>query len=166
MTGPGPPAVGPLLIGVGTEHRHDDACGLDLARRLRRRSRGRFRVVEAVGETTALLDLWEGETRVVLVDAARSGAPAGTHREIEVLADVATPVPSTSTHGFSIAEAIALGRVLGRMPARLTLHTVEAADVSMGDGLSAPVAAAVERLVELLERELTLPPTSGGAPDA
>jgi len=163
VTGKGALAEGPLLIGVGTEHRHDDSCGLEVARRLRARSHGRFRVVEAIGESTALLDLWEGEARVVVVDAARSGALAGTHRAVEVVADVASPSASISTHGFSIAEAIALGRVLGRMPARLTLHTLEAADVSMGDGLSAPVAAAADRLVDLLEHELGRAPTPGGA---
>ena len=47
-----------------------------------------------------------------------------------------------------------LGRVLGRMPQQLILYAIEVADVSIGLGLSAPVAAAVPALVDAVLREL------------
>jgi hydrogenase maturation protease len=47
-----------------------------------------------------------------------------------------------------------LGRVLDRMPQQLILYAIEVADVSIGLGLSAPVAAAVPALVDAVLREL------------
>jgi len=151
-----PPAspAGPLLIGVGTEHRRDDRCGLDVIRGLRRRVGAGARLVEASADAAALLDLWDREDRVRVVDAVRSGEVPGTRRVIEVEGDLTSPVPATSTHGLSLAEAISLGRALDRLPRRLTLYTIEVADVSMGDGLSPEVAVAVDRVVEQLAAEL------------
>ncbi|MCI4360490.1 MAG: hydrogenase maturation protease [Thermoplasmata archaeon] len=144
----------PLVIGVGTEHRRDDRCGLDVVRGLARRGAGRFRIAEASSDATRLLDLWEHEAIVWVVDAVRSGRPPGELRTIALAGDGTGSSSTTSTHGLSVAEAIALGRAPGRMPGALTLCTIEVGDVGMGDGLSAPVAAAVGRLTEALAAAL------------
>jgi hydrogenase maturation protease len=70
-----------LLIGIGNAYRHDDAAGLMVARRLKERALSSCEVHEQVGEGTALMELWKGAERVVVVDAVQSGSPAGTiHR--------------------------------------------------------------------------------------
>jgi hydrogenase maturation protease len=157
------PREGPLVIGVGTEHRHDDACGLEVVRALRGRVGVGPRLVEASADAAELLDLWDGEGWVRVVDAVRSGDPPGTRRVLEVVGEVAGPTPATSTHGLSLAEAIALGRALDRLPQRLTLYTIEAADVSMGNGLTREVARSVELVADALSVELDPPPGTRGA---
>ena len=150
MTAPSASPRPPLVIGIGTEHRRDDRCGLDVVRGLRPRVGDRLRIQEASADVAELLDLWTGEALVRVVDGVRSGALPGTRRTIELTGDLAAPGAATSTHGLSLTEAIGLGRALGRIPTRLTLHTIEIEDVSVGDGLTPAVAASVAALVEEL----------------
>ncbi|MGB8649776.1 MAG: peptidase M52, partial [Mycobacteriales bacterium] len=48
------------------------------------------------------------------------------------------------THALGLAAAVELARVLDRLPRRLVVVGVEAADFAHGAPLSAPVAAAVD----------------------
>ena len=97
------------------------------------------------GEGAELMDAWRSADRVVLVDAASSGAAPGTIHRFDA---AATTVPSGlfhySSHQFSVAEAIELGRILGRLPARMTIYGIEGRDFSYGERLSPEVAAAAE----------------------
>jgi hydrogenase maturation protease len=150
------PAGGPVVIGCGNEHRRDDACGLEVARALEPLVRGRARVVECDQGATGLLDLWDGEELVVVVDAVRSGRPAGTVHRMEVGEEpLAASLPATSTHGLSLGEAIDLGRSLGRLPGRLVIYGIEAGDVGMGVGLTAAVASAVPSVVDRIAHEVS-----------
>ncbi|MCI4340119.1 MAG: hydrogenase maturation protease [Thermoplasmata archaeon] len=158
MTTAAPSDPRPLVIGLGTEHRRDDRCGLDVVRALHRRYGAGVRVAEASADATELLDLWTGEPEVHVVDGVRSGAAPGTVRRLAIVGDLPAPTTTTSTHGLSLAEGIALGRALGRLPGRLTLHTIEVADVSMGDGLTEAVAISVDRLISELAAVLSTPP--------
>ena len=51
---------------------------------------------------------------------------------------------SASTHGLGLAEALELGRALGRLPARTVVVGIEAGQTDTGDGLSAPVLGALD----------------------
>ena len=85
-------------------------------------------------DPTALLDLWAGHDPVVVVDAVRSGGPAGTIHRLET-GDGAPPMPERAvvrrtgrggTHAFGLAAAVELGRALHRLPPRLVVVGVEA----------------------------------------
>jgi len=153
----------PLVIGVGNEHRRDDRSGLDVVRALRSRLEGRARIEECTKDGIALLDLWKGADRVVVVDAVRSGARPGTVLRL-VPTDGALHGfgPTTSTHGLSLGEAVALANGLGCLPRNLVVFGIEAWDVKTGTGLSAPVAegvvVAVARVIEELSSSITPEP--------
>ncbi|MFD3923012.1 hypothetical protein [Streptomyces sp. NPDC058595] len=57
-----------------------------------------------------------------------------------------------STHALGLGEAVALATVLDRMPCSLVVHAVEGGDFTFGTGLSAPVAAALPRLIHRVTR--------------
>ena len=142
------------VLGVGNQWRRDDAAGLEVARRLDRELPRGVRVLEREGEPTGLLDAWQGEREVVLVDAVTSGAKPGTVHRLDA---IAAPLPAelfrASTHHMSVAEAVELGRALGRLPERLELYGIEGADFGAGSGLTPDVEHAVEGLAaELRER--------------
>jgi hydrogenase maturation protease len=139
-----------LVVGVGTD-RGDDAAGLTVVRRLRA-SGHPVTLAELAGDLTRLIDLWQPTDRVAVVDAVRSGAPAGT---VQVLDAAAGPlpagaVPAGSTHGLGLDTAIELARGLGRLPARLIVYGIEGSQWTDGTGLSPEVSAAVDRVVALL----------------
>jgi hydrogenase maturation protease len=136
-----------LVIGVGNPGRGDDGAGLEVARRVRsahalRRENGSYE----------LIDLWEGADEVILVDAARSGSPAGTIHFIEAN-DETMPggMLSTSTHSFGVAETVELARTLGRLPPRLLIYGIEVSDVTVGGLVSPEVERAIDELVEVID---------------
>jgi hydrogenase maturation protease len=158
----GAPLPSPLVIGVGNTNRRDDGVGPEVVRRLRSRIGTPDRAVAFEGDGTGLLDLWEDATWVVVVDAVRSGSPPGTVHRIDAHGPYSFPSPATSsTHGLSVAEAVRLGRTLGRLPDRLVVYGVEGSDFEPGTGLTAPVEGAVNRVVESIVRELAGPPPDG-----
>lgn len=104
------------------------------------------------GDLTSLVDLAEGSSHLVVVDAMRTGAVAGTIRRLDLTAG--TPLDTlagfVSTHAFGLAEAIALADALGRLPSRVTIIGIEASSFAPGVALSAPVASAVAETVDLV----------------
>jgi hydrogenase maturation protease len=140
-----------MVIGVGNAWRGDDGAGLAVARRLRELAPPGVEVREVEGDASTLMDAWAGADRVVVVDAAASGAPPGTVRRFDAVAE---PLPArsvrSSTHAFGVPDAIELSRALGRLPARLDVYAIEGVSFTAGDRLSPTVARAVARLVEEL----------------
>jgi hydrogenase maturation protease len=143
--------VSPFVIGLGNELRGDDAAGILAARAVRER-RPALEVHEEQGNPSVLLDVWAGADRVVVVDAVRSGDPAGTiHRfDSSTLAGVRG---STSTHGVGLAEVVALARALDRLPRRLVVLAVEGRSFGAGAPLSDEVRASLPRLVDAVLAE-------------
>lgn len=142
-----------VVIGVGNRWRGDDAAGLAVARRLRSLAGSRLTVREHSGDAVDLADAWAGAERVTIVDAASSGAPAGTiHRMDASARPLPTRLLRSSTHEFGVPDAIELARALGRLPARLEVYAIEGADFAPGDTLSAPVAGAVAAVAAELAR--------------
>ena len=78
------PSSHPLLvIGLGAEFRRDDGVGLIVARELGCLHLPGVRVAETPSGASGLLDLWQGASTVILVDAMRSGRPPGTVARFE-----------------------------------------------------------------------------------
>lgn len=143
------------VIGVGNAMRGDDAVGLEVARLLQGSLPPGVALHTCEGEPVALLDLWAGCDRVVLVDAMRSGAEPGT---VHVFDAVASPLPAElagpSTHLVGVGEAIELARALGRLPGRVEVRAIEAAQLDAGAPLSAQVAAAAALVASTIRESL------------
>jgi len=67
---------------------------------------------------------------------------------------------------LGIPDALRLAAALDRLPGRLLVFAVEAADVGFGTELTTPVAAALPRLVEAVLGELLANTTERGKPTA
>ena len=65
------------VIGIGNPLRGDDAIGLLVARRVRELADPEVEVMELEGEPARLIDAWQGAGLAVVVDAVKTGAPAG-----------------------------------------------------------------------------------------
>jgi len=162
-----------VVIGLGTEHRGDDSVGLLVARALRTRLAPPGAVLERSAEGTELLDLWDGRDLVVVVDAVQGGGAPGTVLRFEVGGEpLPAPLSATSTHGISLAQAVALGQTLNRLPRRLVIYGIEASAFAPGSDASPAVAGAVEPVARMVEEEfrrhggLDRGATPGGPADA
>jgi hydrogenase maturation protease len=113
------------------------------------------RVLDCADDPTRLLGLWDGLDAVVVVDAVRSGAPAGTLHRLDA-GDGPLPrdLGLASTHAMGIADALELGRALGRAPRRVVVLGIEGASFGMGEEMTPAVAAELDGLVASVLREL------------
>jgi hydrogenase maturation protease len=147
------------VIGVGNAWAGDDAAGVLVARMVRDRSPAGVAVIEHEGEPTALLDAWAGARLAILVDAISSGGEPGELRVFDASRErLPAGLASTSTHAFGLAEAIELGRALGRLPERLLVVGIEGSSFSAG---ARPAAAVRDALGHATDRVLEL---AGAAP--
>lgn len=151
------------IIGVGNLFRGDDAAGILAARRLKALVGDRAEVIEAELAGLDVLDLMTEASAVILIDAARSGQPAGTiHRLKASAGPISVDLFPHSTHVLNAVDAIEIGRTLGLLPPRVIVYGVEVGDTTAGNALSPPVAAALDQVVERVLCELeTLSCTSG-----
>jgi hydrogenase maturation protease len=134
-----------VVIGVGNEYRRDDGVGLVVAARLRGRVPAGVEIVACEQEPSRLIDAWQGAEAVLVVDAVESGAAPGTLHRFDA---AERPIPGrvfrSSTHAFGVSEAIELARALGKLPGQVLVYGVEGGEFASGEGLTAPVEAAVE----------------------
>ena len=135
-----------IVIGVGNRSRGDDAVGIRVVERLR----GSLTCFESNGDPSDLIVLFGSDQEVIVVDAMVSGSEPGTITTTEITFGNApssvVPLRSqSSTHGFGVFEALELARILGTIPAHVTVIGIEGADFSPGARLS----PATERAVAL-----------------
>jgi len=130
------------VIGIGAEDRGDDAAGIEVVRRLKT-----VDAVACLGGSLDVIDLWEGWSDVVIVDAMKSGAELGTVERFDGLCDRLPTKSFVTTHALATSEAIELARVLDRLPPKLTVLGIEAGRVDLGAPMSPEVQKAVARVV-------------------
>lgn len=143
-----------VLIGVGNEYRRDDgAAGALLARIAADRPAG-LDLLLSDGDPSSLLDAWDGRDLAIVVDAVLCdpSTPGRVHRTAEPAMDQR---PAGGSHALGIPDAVRLGRVLGRLPRRMVVYAVEAADLGFGIGLTHPVAAALPHLERAVRADLS-----------
>jgi hydrogenase maturation protease len=134
-----------LVLGLGNELAGDDAVGVLVARAVRADVSGIADVVESSASGMALLEIFAGYDRAVVVDSIRTGRkPPGTVTEL-ALEEVGRVV-APSLHHAGLPEMAAVARRLGLgFPAETRVLAVEVLDpYTMGAELSEPVAGAVD----------------------
>jgi len=144
-----------LFIGIGNPLRGDDAAGLLAARALRALGEEGVEVRELEGEPVDLIEAWEEAEAVLVADAVASGGEPGEVHRIDAAAG---PLPAAlagpSTHALGLAEAVELGRALGRLPPRLVVYGIEAARFEAGAAPGAAVREAAQRVAAAAAGEL------------
>jgi hydrogenase maturation protease len=145
-----------LVAGIGNIFFGDDGFGVEVVRRLAGRDPGPgIRVtdfgIRGFDLTCALL---EPHDRVILVDASSRGGVPGTLYVLEIQYDQEAPA-SVEAHGMAPEQVLRAVRSMGGTLNQVYLVGCEPQD--FGDpesgrmGLSAPVEAAVETAIEMIE---------------
>ena len=132
------------IIGCGHPDRGDDAAGPMVVQGLRDSG---IDALSVTGEAFELMEAWDSEDDVVVIDAVVTNAPRGTI-QIWNAASLAVPARgSTSTHGLGLAEAIQLAHALGRLPKRLRVIGIEGREFSLGADISREVEQSARDVV-------------------
>jgi len=136
--------VDDVIIGVGNPDRGDDGVGIVVAG-IAGGLTGT--PVRTVNDPFDIVDAWGFADRAVIIDATRGSSVPGAVTVFDIAAgSFPPPFPSSSSHGLGLADAVALGKALGRLPRHVVVVGVEGASFE-GFGLSPQVSAVVDDAV-------------------
>ncbi len=145
------------VIAVGNAFYGDDGIGAAVLDHARAHALWpAAQLVDLQTDALALIDHLDPADWTVVIDAANMGLKPGT-----VVAfgpdEVNMRIRSDhlSLHGFGLAEAFDLSRRLDKLPKKVLIVGVEPARVEINTGLSAPVAAAVPKVVDVINAEVS-----------
>ena len=151
------------VIGIGQSLRGDDAAGLIAVRLWQEtyqvhHSRPYLQVELAELPGIGLLNLLEGITTAILVDAVHGDAIAGTIHLISEDQLESFSKGTSSAHGWGVAETLSIGRTLmpASLPEKLWLIGMEAGNISLGETLSPEVEIILPEVARLIEKLATL----------
>ena len=143
------------VIGVGNILLCDEGIGVHVVRELS--SRGGTPGVEYVDGGVAgatLLNLVEGEERVVLVDAVDAPFPPGTVVRMTPDELVVRSASAWSLHDLNLADTIGMMRLRETLPEMILLGVVPADIETYSLDLSGPIAARFGEIVEKVRSEI------------
>lgn len=154
-----------LVAGVGNVLRADDGFGVEVAHRLEREPLPEgVRVVETgIGGVALVQELQDGWDALVVIDAMDRGRPPGTVMlvdpevvDVEALSWDERHDLLADMHLANPERVLMLARALGVLPPRLLVIGCQPVDPDgVGEGLSAPVASAVEVAVSEILRHIS-----------
>ncbi|HEY7727993.1 MAG TPA: hydrogenase maturation protease [Candidatus Eisenbacteria bacterium] len=141
-----------LILGLGNDLLSDDAIGIVVTRALRERipaDAPDVSLVESSLSGLALLDLFFGYDRAIVVDGIHTGrrAPGSI---LELTPDDLDSVVAPSPHYAGLPELLAVARNLGLpFPTEVRILAVETLDPwTIGGPLSVPVLGALDSVVD------------------
>ena len=144
-----------VVLGLGNFVRTDDGVGVHAIHRLQRDPRVPPDVVLLDGGTQglALLPHVSGVRRLVVIDAIDAGRPPGTLLRFEGESLKGLP-GKPSVHQLGFADLMGALQLLGDSPGEVVVLGVQPESTGWGAELSAPVATALDPLVNCVVSEL------------
>jgi hydrogenase maturation protease len=133
------------IITCGNADRSDDAAGVLVAKRL-----WELGIPAEVqpGSAFELVASWYKDEDVILVDAVVTGSSVGTVHRWQGRSLKVPSNPQVSSHGFGVAEAINLARILQLLPKSLTVYGIEGKNFGMGETVSPEVLKSVVEVAQ------------------
>ena len=146
-------SAGVAIIGLGSPH-GDDRVGHLVAKQLLENLNNDSNVY-LITQPIDLVELLRLYRRCFLIDACSTGAVHGTIVRIEWPCDSLTSrFSGTSSHGFSVADALSLAEQLDFTSCDVTIYGVEMDEVAPSAPLSSEVLASVPEVVARIMNEI------------
>lgn len=143
-----------IIVGIGNPYRGDDAAGWAVIDGLQEVASSAIKLVKQRGDIAELIDIFAHHKSVYLVDACQSSDPLGAWQRIDVHQQPIPPENSqTSTHGFSISQAIALAKSLNQLPNKLIFYAITGENYSINAALSPLVAKSIGSVIKAILNE-------------
>jgi hydrogenase maturation protease len=144
-----------LVIGLGNPDCGDDGLGPLVARKLGEGDCAGARVIARSGDALGLIEDWADSETVLLVDAAAAISRPGSIHRIDLATEgLPRDLSLSSTHAFSMADAVGLARTLDMLPPHIIVYAVEGISFAPGAPMSVEVVAAADEVACRVMREL------------
>lgn len=147
-----------LVLGIGNILLRDEGIGVRVVEAMR--SMPLPADVELVDGGTGgadLLDLIADRKKIIVIDAMNSGDAAGSIRRLAPDDLARHDRPALSLHEFGLLETLRMARHMGCAPREVVVIGVRPETIDSGLELSAPVAAAIPRIIQAVRAELPRP---------
>jgi hydrogenase maturation protease len=139
-----------VVVGLGNRFLRDDAAGIRVAEALKRELRAResprpeeVRVEEYEEMDLSILQEVEGASRLILVDSMMSGTEPGTVSLFRLAEKSEVMGSMPSLHELDLSDMVYLAQRVGILRCPVLIVGIEPADLSIGEGLSEKVEAAI-----------------------
>jgi hydrogenase maturation protease len=144
-----------LVVAIGNPDRGDDGVGALVATELAGRLPPEVALVARRGDILALVEDWRGFDAVVCVDAAAPiEAPGRIHRIDAGADELPRGASLASSHGFGLAEALALADALQSRPETVIVYAIEGGCFAGGAAMTPEVAAAASEVANRVVAEV------------
>jgi hydrogenase maturation protease len=151
------------VIGCGNSTRSDDGVGVHVAQVLRAQLPTSpppdVRVFDAGTGGMDVMFQARGARQLIIVDACKSDSQAGAIFRVPGDELASEPDAGYSLHDFRWQHALTAGRKIfgADFPANVTVYLIEAESLVFGVGLSEPVSAAANRVIEEIRAIILAP---------
>jgi hydrogenase maturation protease len=150
------PIPGTLVMGVGNLLLGDDGVGIRAIQRLAERNLpANVSVVDAGTPGWGLPAWFEGQKKVIIVDAVRMGEPPGAWKRFNPEAvRLLASGDVFSLHEPGLANGLALAEALGNLPEEIVIYGIEPDQCDIAQELSPAIQQALDPLVEEIFAEI------------
>lgn len=146
-----------VVLGLGNVFMRDDGIGIHVAREVGQRNLGKEVLVYDYQEMDlSLLEYFQGASKLVLVDALKSGKPPGTVSKYSIAPREDPLIQLPSLHGLQLFDIFDLANQAGLLSCPVIIVGVEPKDCSPGEEMSEELAAALPRAVDEVIKELRI----------
>jgi len=143
------------VVCVGNPLMRDDGFGIEVAKALRKLNLGsRVVVLERQTVDISVLDSVKGASKLVIVDAVKSGRPPGSVVKFVAGAPRSPVLRVPLSHEQDLQDILALAKETGTRLPQTVVVGVEPADCTVGKGLSAKVMGAFPHALEEVREEV------------
>jgi hydrogenase maturation protease len=146
-----------IIIGLGNPLMRDEGIGVLLVQKLSEKFPGRQDLEFYDGGVGGMSLLYKIENRhkVVLIDCAKMGEPAGTiHRFTPDQVRSIKQLGHFSLHEVDILKVLELAAQFGGAPQEVILFGIEPQSLELGPDLSKPLADQIENYLVMISKEL------------
>jgi hydrogenase maturation protease len=144
-----------VVVGIGNPLMGDDGFGIEVAKVLRKLNLGRrVRILERQTMDISVLDSAKGASKLVIVDAVKSGRPPGSVVKLIAGGPRSPAFRAPLSHEQNLHDILALARKSGMRLPPIVVIGVEPADCTVGKGLSAEATRALPRALEGVSDEV------------
>ena len=146
-----------VVIGLGNPYMKDDGIGIFVARYMKNNQtfRNKIFVFEYVSIDLSLLLQFKGATKIILIDAVRSGNVPGTVSKYRIASRSEPLLELPTLHELQIHDIIDVSE-RGLLTCPVVVIGVEPEQVSLGEGLSNVVSNSLGRIIEEVGAEVEL----------
>jgi hydrogenase maturation protease len=143
-----------VVLCLGNRYMRDDGVAMRVAEALKGALGGGIVVEECQALDLALLLQYQRASKIIVVDALKSGAPPGSVSRYGIAPRKEALDSLPREHGLKLNDVFDLASATGIVRCPVTIVGVEPKDCGVGEGLTPELEAAIPLVVGEVERAL------------